>query len=209
MAPSLLDPVGGAVCWESLDCASWGSFSGSAPSPTGSPASPGGIPDGMALRRTIEPGCATLLERGDDRDNSVTDFAAVFPSPRPNSVSPSERACSVQTAAGGNSSPEGGVAGEARKRPQTRIRSGPGHSIHDRTPTFRFTSSVPGSIYLCKLDGAAFKSCRSPFTTPRLGVGHHTFKVKARVPGGALDPSPASYDFTLVKSGQAKHRHSA
>ena len=49
-----LDPAGGAVCWESLDCVSWGSFGGSLPSPAGSPAAP--IPDGMALRRTIAPG---------------------------------------------------------------------------------------------------------------------------------------------------------
>ena len=49
------------------------------PPPLGSPASPGGIPDGMALRRTIEPGCATLLEPGDDRDNSAADFAAYSP----------------------------------------------------------------------------------------------------------------------------------
>lgn len=200
MASSLLDPAGGAVCWESLDCASWGSFSGALPSPAGSPASPGGIPDGMALRRTIEPGCGTLLEPGDDRNNSATDFAAVFPGPRPNSVSPPEHACASQGAAGGNGSTGSGPAGVAGKPPQTRIRRGPGHATHDRTPTFRFSSSVAGSTYLCKLDGARFKHCRSPFTTPRLRLGPHVFKVKARVPGGAVDPSPARYGFTLVKS---------
>jgi len=201
MPPGLLDPAGGAVCWESLDCASWGSFSGTTPSPTGSPAAPGGIPDGMALRRTIEPGCPTLLEPGDDHDNSAADFAAVFPGPRPNSVSPSEQACSSQAAAGGGSAnPGSGPAGVAKKRPQTRIRRGPGHSIRDRTPTFRFTSSVAGSTYLCKLDGGRFKRCASPFTAPRLRPGHHVFKVKARAPGGPGDPSPASYDFTLLKS---------
>jgi hypothetical protein len=199
MPPGLLDPAGGAVCWESLDCASWGSFSGSTPSPTGSPASPSGIPDGMALRRTIGPGCATLLEPSDDHDNSAADFAAVFPGPRPNSAGPSEHACSSQAAAGGNVDPEGGTDGMAKKRPQTRIRSGPGHSIHDRTPTFRFTSSVAGSTYLCKLDSGRFTRCRSPFTTHRLHLGHHVFEVKARTPGGMGDPSPARYGFTLVK----------
>jgi hypothetical protein len=206
----LLDPAGGAVCWESLDCASWGSFSGSTPSPTGSPASPGGIPDGMALRRTIEPGCPTLLEPGDDRDNSAADFTAVFPGPRPNSVSPSEHACSLQAAAGGgNAYPGSGATGAVKKHPQTQIRQGPGHSTRDRTPTFRFTSSVSGSTYLCKLDGGSFKRCHSPFTTPRLRVGRHVLKVKARVPGGAGDPSPASYGFTLAKPRHARHRQSA
>lgn len=200
LTPGLLNPAGGAVCWESLDCVAWGSFSRSAKSPAGSPAAPAGIPDGMALRRTIEPGCATLLESGDDRDNSAADFTAVFPAPRPNSVSPpSEHACSPQTTVGGTAHPEGGSTGAAKKRPQTRIGQGPGHSIRDRTPTFRFASSVAGSIYLCKLDGASFKRCHSPFTAPQLRLGHHVFKVKARVPGGAADPTPARYGFTLVK----------
>jgi hypothetical protein len=81
MAPNQLDPSGGAVCWaETIDCVSWGSFSGSLTSPPGSPATPSGIPDGMALRRTISPGCATLLEPTDDRDDSAADFSPV---PRP------------------------------------------------------------------------------------------------------------------------------
>jgi hypothetical protein len=155
----------------------------------------------MALRRTIEPGCPTLLEPGDDRDNSAADFAAVFPGPRPNSAGPSEHACSSPTTVSGGSTNPGSVpTGAASKRPQTRIRRGPGHSIHDRTPTFRFASSVAGSVYLCKLDGSGFKRCASPFTAPRLRPGRHVFKVKARAPGGPGDLSPASYDFTLLKS---------
>jgi hypothetical protein len=209
MAASLLDPAGGAICWESLDCVSWGSFSGPTPSPTGPPASPGGIPDGMALRRTIEPGCASLLEPGDDRDNSAGDFAAVFPGPRPNSAGPSEHACAQQGAAGGNAFPGSGSTGAVKKTPQTRIRRGPGHSIRDRTPTFRFTLSIAGSVYLCKLDSARFKRCRSPFTAPWLRPGRHVFKVKARIPGGPGDPSPGGYDFTLVKSSHFKHPQSA
>ena len=62
-SPGALLPAGGAVCWEELDCVSWGSFSGSLPSPAGAPASAGGIPDGMALRRTIARGCSTALDR--------------------------------------------------------------------------------------------------------------------------------------------------
>src|SRR4051794_12045252 len=41
LAAGSLDPAGGAVCWENLDCVSWGSFggfTGPAPSPTGTPA---------------------------------------------------------------------------------------------------------------------------------------------------------------------------
>jgi hypothetical protein len=189
-----LDPTGGAVCWENLDCASWGSFSGPLPSPAGTPAA--AIPDGMALRRTIAPGCATLLEPTDDHDNSATDFSAVFPAPRPNSAAPSEHRCpgSGEGGSGGE-----GVAGSGQKgAPQTTLRRKPGKKTHDRTPTFRFASNEPGSTFQCKLDGKPFRSCRSPFTTKSLSLGKHTFKVRARDDSGKLDLSPASYSFKVV-----------
>ncbi|HET6570924.1 MAG TPA: hypothetical protein VFG58_05490 [Solirubrobacterales bacterium] len=209
MPAGLLDPTGGAVCWESLDCVSWGGFHGSALSPTGSPADPLGIPDGMALRRTIAPGCPTLLEATDDRDDSAADFSDAFPAPRPNSVAPSERACSSQSpAAPGNPAPghltpgAGGGAGSggvARRRPQTRIRQRPRRVTRDRTPTFRFTSSRRRSRFLCKLDRRRFRRCRSPFTARRLRLGRHLFRVKARAPGGATDRTPATWRFRVVR----------
>ncbi|MDX6608634.1 MAG: large repetitive protein [Solirubrobacterales bacterium] len=196
LAVGRLDPTGGAVCWENLDCVSWGGFSGfagTAPSPVGSPAA--AIPAGMALRRTIAPGCATLLEPTDDHDNSAADFSAVFPAPRPNSVAPSERRCPGSSEGGFG----GGSGGSAQKgAPQTRLRRKPGKKISDRTPTFRFGSSESGSVFQCKLDGKSFRSCRSPFTTKPLALGHHSFKVRARDDSGRLDPSPASYGFKVI-----------
>jgi len=197
LAAGSLDPTGGAVCWETLDCVSWGAFSGfagAAPSPTGTPAA--AIPPGMALRRTIAPGCATLLEPTDDRDNSAADFSPVFPAPRPNSVAPSEHRCP-----GSSESPFGVVPGGGSSKkgaPQTTLRRKPGETIHDRTPTFRFASSESGSTFQCKLDGKPFRSCRSPFTSKPLAPGRHTFKVRARDDSGKLDPSPASYRFRVV-----------
>jgi hypothetical protein len=190
-----LDPAGGAVCWENLDCVSWGNFAGTTPSPTGTPAA--AIADGMALRRTIAPGCASLLEPTDDHDNSAADFTAVFPSPRPNSTAPSERPCGR---AGGGQSTEGGGGGPGDQRgaPQTTLRRKPAKKTRDRTPTFRFDSSEPGSSFQCKLDAKPFKTCRSPFTPKQLKLGHHTFKVRAHDESGKLDPSPASYDFRIV-----------
>jgi hypothetical protein len=193
-----LSPSGGAVCWESLDCVSWGNFSGTLPSPAGSPASPAGIPEGMALRRTISAGCATLLEPTDDRDNSATDFAPVFPSPRTNSIAPTERACASAGGqqGGGTGGPPGGQGG--RGAPQTTLKRKPPRKTHDRTPTFAFAADETGSIFQCKLDSKRFKACRSPFTTARLTLGHHTFKVRARDDSGRLDPSPAVYSFELT-----------
>ncbi len=194
MAPAQLEAAGGGACWaESIDCVSWGGFSGSLPSPAGSPAAPSGIPDGMALRRTIAPGCAALLEPTDDRDNSAVDFSPVFPAPRPNSVAPSEHSCA---SLGGQ--PEGSNGQNGRGAPQTTLKRKPPHRTHDRTPTFRFGSSEPGSTFQCKLDGKPYRACRSPFTAKVLPLGAHTFKVRARDDSGKLDPSPISYSFKVV-----------
>jgi hypothetical protein len=190
LSPSaMLEAGGGAVCWESLDCVSWGSFSHSLPSPAGTPAP--AIPDGMALRRTIAPGCATLLEFTDDRNNSAQDFSTVFPAPRPNSVAPTEHACT----SGGGGGDQGGGGGNA---PQTFLKHKPSHRTHDRTPTFRFAAGEPGATFQCKLDRGRFRACRSPFTTKRLRLGRHTFAVRARDDSGQLDPTPASYSFKVV-----------
>ncbi len=197
--PGLLNPAGGVVCWEALDCVAWGNFAGLTNSPVGQPAAPAGIPDGMALRRTIEPGCPTLLELGDDSNSSAADFSLISPAPRPNSVPPSEHPCAGQTAGGsGQAGGDNGGAKTGVVRPQTQIRKHPDNRTRDRTPSFRFSSNVPGSTYLCKLDSSSFRRCRSPFTLPRLGLGPHLFKVKARAPNGATDRSPAAYAFTVV-----------
>jgi hypothetical protein len=193
-----LDPGGGAACWEALDCVSWGSFHGSILSPAGSPADPLGIPDGMALRRMISPGCPTRLEASDDTDDSAADFADSFPAPRPNSVAPSERACASQGAAENGYPSQGGADGRGRP-PQTELRRKPGRVTRDRTPTFRFVSNLPRARFLCKLDRRRFSRCRSPFTTPRLRPGPHVFRVKAHAPGGAADRTPATWRFKVVR----------
>ena len=96
--PMLSDAVqtygpGGAACFDTIDCVSWGNFTGAARCPrrTGSPAP--AIADGSSLTRSIAPGCATLLEAADDTDNSAADFALATPSPRNNSTAPTETAC--------------------------------------------------------------------------------------------------------------------
>ena len=67
------------------DCVAWGNFSGGAALQTatgtsaGTPVSPGGITAGKAIRRSIAPGCPTLLEAADDSNDSATDFAEVNP----------------------------------------------------------------------------------------------------------------------------------
>jgi len=193
IAPSgRLDPAGGAVCWEAIDCVAWGGFSGSLPSPAGTPAA--AIPDAMALRRTIAPGCPTLLEPLDDRDDSAADFSPVFPGPRPNSVVPSERACSGAAGGGGATGPS--AAGHGA--PETTLRRKPARKSHDRTPTFRFDSDQANTSFECRVDARPFRACRSPFTSRALSPGSHNFRVRARDDSGRVDPSPAAFAFRIL-----------
>jgi hypothetical protein len=199
MSPDQLSPAGGAVCWEALDCVSWGSFSGPLPSPAGPPASPAGIPDGMALRRTIAPGCPTALEPGDDHDSAAADFSAVFPAPRPNSASPSERLCpGAESGFGGIFSGGGGSGHGGQAGPRTELKRKPPRRTSDRTPSFGFGASAPQATFQCKLDRRPFRACRSPFTAPPLALGRHVFEVRARASSGKLDGSPARWAFRVV-----------
>jgi hypothetical protein len=190
-SPGGLSPSGGAVCWEELDCVSWGSFSGSLPSPAGTPAP--AIPDGMALGRNISGGCATALENSDDTNDSAADFSAVAPAPRPNSAPPTETLC---TTSGGGS---GGGGGSSAGAPQTILRGKPHKRTTDRTPTFRFGADESGVHFQCKLDGKPFRGCRSPFTTKRLSFGRHRFRVRAVDSDGKTDATPASYSFKVIR----------
>jgi hypothetical protein len=191
LAPGL-SPSGGAVCWEAIDCVSWGGFSGEAPSPTGTPAAAAGIPDGMALRRSIARGCPTFLDPEDDHDNSAADFEVVFPNPRPNSVAPTETACAAAGPGGGPGAPSG------QNPPQTFLRKKPPKRTSDRTPTFRFASDESSVRFDCRLDRKKFRPCRSPFPVPKLSLGRHRFQVRARDSEGKVDPTPASYSFRVV-----------
>jgi hypothetical protein len=82
MPAPAISATGGKVCWDMIDCVAWGNYSGSATG-VGSPAVPGGIPSGKAIRRDLAiSGGATTLEATDDTDNSAADFDVVDPHPR-------------------------------------------------------------------------------------------------------------------------------
>jgi hypothetical protein len=193
LPPDVLKAAGGAVCFDDLDCVSWGAFTGAAKiaGPAGTPAA--SIPDGLALQRTIGRGCATALDTADDSDDSAADFVAVAPAPRPNSVAPTELVCDSTA----NPGTGGSKAGE-HDAPQTTLRGKPAKRTTDRTPTFKFSADEKGAKFECKLDGKRFRSCRSPYTTKALALGPHTFRVRAVVDGHHRDASPASFRFTIV-----------
>lgn len=82
--------------------------------------------------------------------------------------------------------------------PQTSLIGKPLKKTSDRTPSFRFRASVAGASFQCAVDRGRFKACRSPYTTPSLRPGRHTFLVKA-VANGLADPTPVKVSFQVLK----------
>jgi len=209
-----LSPAGGAVCWvegSPPDCVAWGAFTGPLPAhapplEVGNPASPGGVQPGRALRRSIAKGCATLLDPPptDDSDDSAADFSEVEPSPRDNAVAPVEHPCQSGNGGGGNNpGGRGGQGGASGNPPQTLLTGRRHRKTRDRTPSFRFAADEGGVRFQCRVDAKPFRACRSPYTTHRLGLGHHRFEVRAVDDSGQRDPTPASYGFEVVAGQQS------
>jgi hypothetical protein len=195
VTPNLVLTNEGAVCFgqtfgpsQAIDCVSYGGFPGvigGDPSPMGTPAP--APASGQALRRSIAPGCSTLLEASDDTDNSLGDFAIAPQSPRNNSTAPTEAPC------GGGG---GGGGGGTVTRPQTTITNGPKKKSTKRRVRISFESSEPRSTFKCKLDKADFEACDSPFKA-RVKAGKHRFSVFAVDADGNEDQSPAEIKFKV------------
>jgi hypothetical protein len=84
------------------------------------------------------------------------------------------------------------------KAPETTIDSGPSGSTTATSATFAFSADEALSTFACSLDGAATTSCTSPTSYSGLGLGSHTFEVKATDPAGNPDPSPASRTWSII-----------
>jgi hypothetical protein len=182
--PTLNITTGGALCYSGFDCVAWGTFGsimGGNPSPFGTPAVQGtGLSQGQTLVRSIARGCSTLFELSDDTNNSAADFSLGSPNPRNNSSPITETPCT------------GG------KAPNTKIKKRPKNRSTDTSPTFKFTSTEPGSRFKCKLDGRKLHKCHSPKTYHGLHPGKHTFKVEAIDSSGNVDKTPAKDKFTIL-----------
>jgi plastocyanin len=81
--------------------------------------------------------------------------------------------------------------------PDTKFTLKPRVKTKDRTPTFRFTATVPGASFRCSVDKKPFKTCRSPYATPALKPGRHLLRVAA-IANGSTDPTPAAWSFKVV-----------
>jgi hypothetical protein len=91
-------------------------------------------------------------------------------------------------------SPKGAIFGD--QPPDTTINSGPSGTTADSTATFAFSASETAN-FQCSVDGGAFAACGSPHTTGALPDGQHTFAVRAIDLVGNVDPTPATYSWTV------------
>ncbi len=75
--------------------------------------------------------------------------------------------------------------------PDTTITSGSADAV------FTFTSDDAEASFGCSMDGAPFEACTSPYDGGPQDAGEHTFEVRATDAAGNVDPTPASFPFTV------------
>ncbi|MFO0694317.1 MAG: hypothetical protein U0230_12225 [Polyangiales bacterium] len=81
--------------------------------------------------------------------------------------------------------------------PDTQITSQPPAATSSSSASFAFSSPDATATFRCSLDGAPFAVCTTPLTYVGLADGSHTFAVEAVDPAGNIDPTPASYTWTV------------
>jgi hypothetical protein len=84
--------------------------------------------------------------------------------------------------------------------PDTAITSGPSGSTTATSASVSFVSTESGSTFECQLDAGAYGACTSPKAYTGLGVGSHTFNVRATDIAGNVDPAPATAAWTITAS---------
>lgn len=88
--------------------------------------------------------------------------------------------------------------------PRVTIDSGPRNST-ESSAEFRFTADKPGSVFVCRLDGDAWKGCESPLRIDGLTVGHHIFDVAAVDLAGNIG-SPVGHTWEVTEERSVPRR---
>jgi Ca2+-binding RTX toxin-like protein len=84
--------------------------------------------------------------------------------------------------------------------PETAITSNPTNPTTSTTANFTFTFDE-AATFECRLDGTGgFQPCTTPKQYTGLTPGSHTFEVRAKDLAGNLDPTPASFSWTITSS---------
>jgi large repetitive protein len=81
--------------------------------------------------------------------------------------------------------------------PETSVTSGPPNPASSRDATIFISTNEPGAGLECKLDGGSFTVCTSPVGYLGLIEGPHTVQARATDAAGNVDPSPATFSWTV------------
>jgi hypothetical protein len=81
--------------------------------------------------------------------------------------------------------------------PDTTLTATPPAVTNSPGASFGFAASEAASTFECTLDGGGFAPCTSPQNYSGLAGGNHTFQVRATDPAGNIDPTPASFAWTI------------
>lgn len=88
--------------------------------------------------------------------------------------------------------------------PDTHISAGPPARGTETSATFSFDAAAPDlEAFQCSLDHTNFVPCASPRTYTALAVGAHSFEVSAVDAGGHVDPTPATWTWTVEPPADA------
>lgn len=88
--------------------------------------------------------------------------------------------------------------------PDTTITAKPNNNTSSRNASFSFTGKAGErniALFECKLDNGDYEICTSTTQYQNLSLGTHTFSVRAIDTAGFVDPSPATYTWTIGNQG--------
>jgi len=82
--------------------------------------------------------------------------------------------------------------------PETTISSGPAATTTATSASFGFSSNESGVTFGCKVDSGRWSRCKAPKAYTSLLTGAHQFAVRATDRAGNVDPTPATWSWTIA-----------
>jgi hypothetical protein len=102
----------------------------------------------------------------------------------------------------GNGSPATAQPPRDSEPPETSIQSGPASMTGSTSAKLFFAADEEGSSFECSLDGGPWTACASPKSYPGLALGAHRFSVRATDAAGNVDPTPATWKWTIEDTSE-------
>jgi len=82
--------------------------------------------------------------------------------------------------------------------PNTKVTKKPKKTSTQRNVKIKFSSTIAGSKFTCKVDKKAAKTCKSPLKK-KFKYGKHKVVITAISPFGIVDPTPVKVKFKILK----------